>query len=229
VLKIHPDLIYFYILYLDVAGDKILIESKENLPPNCRDYEATRDLFTIIHMNKSKCLAGEPIPLYIMDLSQTNSPTVVSPTDSTVITSYFHIIHFTKFPYYYSYFVIYHQMAEPETVFGFLRQHSTDFGKLDSDLQSILASQTNIGLWMAQQDKDNKRRFQILQLGQENIAKQLAIITSNQNKKDHQENDSAALMASLEKIETKIKEQNAEIKQLPANLLAVLNDSRKCT
>ena len=84
VLKIHPDLIEFYILYLDGAGDKILVESKEDLPPNCRDYEATRDLFTIIQMNKSKCLAGEPIPLYIMDLSPKNSPNVGSPTDSTV-------------------------------------------------------------------------------------------------------------------------------------------------
>ncbi len=81
-----------------------------------------------------------------------------------------------------------------------------------------------MGLWMAQQDKDNKRLFQ----NQENIVQQLAIISSILNKKDFRENDSAAPAASLEKIETEMKEQNAEIKQLPANLLTVLNDSRKC-
>jgi len=77
---------------------------------------------------------------------------------------------------------------------------------------------------MAQQDKDNKRRFQNLQLGQENIVKQLTIITSILNKTDYRENDSAALTDSLEKIETEMKEQNDEIKQLHD----VLNDSRKC-
>lgn len=91
---------------------------------------------------------------------------------------------------------------------------------------TILAFQKKMDMWMAQQDKENKRLFQNLQLGHENIVKQLALISSDQNKNNHQEKNLAALSASLEKIEAKMKEQNAEMKQFPANLLAVLNDSR---
>ena len=88
VFGIHPaDLIYFWIYYfffLDAEGDNILVET--TLYPYVSDSEATKDLVAIIEMNKRKCLAGEPIPLCVMDLSQTNSPPVISLRDSTVNT-----------------------------------------------------------------------------------------------------------------------------------------------
>jgi len=81
-----------------------------------------------------------------------------------------------------------------------------------------------LGKKVAQQDGENKRLFQILQMGQESIVKQLRA-TSDQSKREN----SAALKASMEIMETQMKEQNNDIKQDLANLLAVLNDLRKCS
>ena len=83
---------------------------------------------------------------------------------------------------------------------------------------------TDLGTQLAQQGIENKRLFQNLQMGQENIVKQL-MATSDKSKKEN----SAALKSSMEIMETRMKEQSNAIEQDLANLHAVLNDSRKCS
>ncbi len=66
-------MVYFYcILFLDGEGDDHIL------------VETANDLYIIIQMNKAKCLAGQSIPLYVMDFLQSTDTTIVSPTDSKV-------------------------------------------------------------------------------------------------------------------------------------------------
>ena len=101
-----------------------------------------------------------------------------------------------------------------------ITQKMTNLDQIDRVVSIVDSFENQMSIKLSQQDAENKRLLETLQLGQEDIAKQLFTIISNQNKKDDREDHSASITASLKVIET-------EMKELPAKLLGILNNSRK--
>jgi len=91
-----------------------------------------------------------------------------------------------------------------------------DLDQTERDVSIVDSFENQMSTKLSQQDAEKKRLLETLQLGQEDIAKKLLTIISNQNKKDDREDDSASTTASLKLIEN-------EMKELPAKL------SRKCS